>query len=798
MSSRESDNASPSPRRTGGDAYPSGTPPYGIPQASAAFGPDGYGPEGFGPDGLPDGYGPDGFGPEGSPGEPEADEGPKTETTLTTRIRINIPGSRPIPPVVVRSPVADAGKDDRAAAEKAPGDGPSRRRAVSPGSPVLGVMDAENRVSTPPNLPPEWQTAESGGAPRGPGGPGEPNAGEWFRPRKKSGGTAPAAAPVPAPAGPAPEENFTPPPAAGHPAFDEPAPGGRSGAGLPRRSPGPGSIPRPGGPQGPRPTGAPATPFAPPTPAGAHGHGEDDAFPGAAQPPAPGPFPPGLGVRSRPAPGGQEPQPPQGPYGGAPLPQPGAAAVAPGPDGFQPDGFQPDGFQPDGFQPDYGTDPFGTQPAGAAHDAALGETVVGGFPPVPDAGPGESTAAFPAVAFGDGRPAPGPRPGQPGRDGNAPAPFAPNPFEDGFRDEDFRPGPAAAPQPTQQQTPPKQPQQPQQAKQPEQDQDDAPRRRGRGRKLLVYAVAAVVCVAGVAYGAGLMLNQADVPKGTTVLGTDIGGSSRDAAVHTLDATVAKIGAQPVQLQLAGKAVALDPTAAGLGFDTTATVDGLTHHSYNPKDVIGSLTGSTKAVPPQVKIDPAKLRAALEQLTAQSGQGAREGYVSFTATGKATTVLPRVGQTVDLDSAVRAVEQGYRARALGEKTPPIVLKVTESQPEVSAADVKAAATGRVAQSVAANEFVYVKRGPADLSPVPFGLPSFSKALRLAPDKDGKVVPTFDLAALQARYKDAFSGYQLKHGSTVGPVTAQDVADAIISGLDKTGAARTVTLPVVTTG
>ncbi|MFD6941093.1 hypothetical protein ACFWAP_33710, partial [Streptomyces goshikiensis] len=51
------------------------------------------------------------------PSTPDTD-GPKTETTLTTRIRINIPGSRPIPPVVVRKPVAAADAD--AGAEAAP------------------------------------------------------------------------------------------------------------------------------------------------------------------------------------------------------------------------------------------------------------------------------------------------------------------------------------------------------------------------------------------------------------------------------------------------------------------------------------------------------------------------------------------------------------------------------------------------------------------------------------------------------------------------------------------------------
>ncbi len=50
----------------------------------------------------------------------------KTETTLTTRIRINIPGSRPIPPVVVRTPVGDA---DAPAEPAAPRVRPRRRSA---------------------------------------------------------------------------------------------------------------------------------------------------------------------------------------------------------------------------------------------------------------------------------------------------------------------------------------------------------------------------------------------------------------------------------------------------------------------------------------------------------------------------------------------------------------------------------------------------------------------------------------------------------------------------------------------
>ncbi|MYR01986.1 hypothetical protein GTX23_26275, partial [Streptomyces sp. SID6139] len=94
--SRETDTPSSGPNGRGGAAYPSGTPPYGTPMASD--------------DGTDAGR-------SGARSEER-----KTETTLTTRIRINIPGSRPIPPVVVRKPVGDgesaeAAGDDKPAAE---------------------------------------------------------------------------------------------------------------------------------------------------------------------------------------------------------------------------------------------------------------------------------------------------------------------------------------------------------------------------------------------------------------------------------------------------------------------------------------------------------------------------------------------------------------------------------------------------------------------------------------------------------------------------------------------------------
>ncbi|MER5782009.1 hypothetical protein ABT104_09850, partial [Streptomyces mobaraensis] len=97
--SRESDSPSSGPQGRGGAAYPSGTQPYG----SAG---------------------------DGGPATGRKPDAPKTETTLTTRIRINIPGSRPIPPVVMRTPVGDeAQAGETAEASEAPRGAARQREA---------------------------------------------------------------------------------------------------------------------------------------------------------------------------------------------------------------------------------------------------------------------------------------------------------------------------------------------------------------------------------------------------------------------------------------------------------------------------------------------------------------------------------------------------------------------------------------------------------------------------------------------------------------------------------------------
>ncbi|MFF1904725.1 hypothetical protein [Kitasatospora sp. NPDC058218] len=758
MSSRESENAHPTPRRTGPDAYPSGTPPYGTP-------------------GFPGG---DRAGAGAAPGSASGgeDEAPKTETTLTTRVRINIPGSRPIPPVVVRSTVKNEDGQGEENPPAAPEPAGPRHRSAASASPVLGVMDGGARTATPPNLPPEWEippaTSES------------ESTGAWFRPRQKKGSaaeSAPAAVPAGAPGAPA--DPFAPAPAPNAGAEARPN-GARPKAARPAQAAGPGATrpngrPVPAQAAAPRPTGAPASPFG--TGVGADAPADEAGV----YEDAPDPF--GTGPGANPfAPGAGRPQP-QGP--GHPV---GGPADTANPEDTSVDGFAPirsdtpppaaiSGL-PNGAAAQHGLPPngapqngrsqnglFASAPAGADPFAAqrtptgaepYGTTAPGGLFPGAPGRQGEPTAPLDPHAGwqeGPGSAAPGrPYPGPGGPEAEAPA------------------GPVPAPAPAPKQAAPAEPKAPKAA-------TGKAKRGGAGKKLVklgVYGVAAVLFLGAAAYGTGLMLNQSDIPKGTVVLGTDIGGSNRDQAIHQLDESVGKAGQQPVKLKIGDQALDLDPTVAGLSFDTTATVDRLTQHSYSPVDVITSLKGDEKAVPPEVKVDRAKLKVALEALATGSGQGLQEGYVRFGDSGEPVVVPGKAGQAVDAASAVDQVEQAYRDRAAGKGEQPVALTVTAAQPKVSPQALQAAADSLGKSAV--NGKIHIVAGAKTWD---FGPKTAPKTLTLVPDAAGKIVPKWDLEALNGQLGSVFDKVKVKKNGQTAAITPQDVADAITSVLDKTG-------------
>ncbi|MGW2077489.1 hypothetical protein ACWCOW_11255 [Streptomyces sp. NPDC001939] len=647
--SRETDSSSSGPQGRGGAAYPSGTPPYGTPTQGAGSG-----------DGAP--------GDAGQPaeGRPVPEER-KTETTLTTRIRINIPGSRPIPPVVMRTPMSDVD-----AGPTAPD--PAAAPAPAPQTPTA----------------PAPRTAPSGD---GPGAPAaEEKTSDWFAPRKSAPPQRGASGADPAPG----NSGAVPGPSGGSGAFDV------SGAVAAGPLGGTESHARP----------------SPPGNSGDPHRGDLPYFAGNADGSGPG-------------------VPPRGPSGPTTGPAGGDSPMARsgGPAGGPPGG--PVGGPPGGQRPPQMSDdtailtPQRPAPEPGPGGHVSGETLTSGIPVVP---PG---LGGPNAPFAPG----GPRP-------DGPLPHTP----------------PKLPDPVGQSAP------------------AAPRKK-KGRNKLVLVGAGVVGLAGVAYGAGLLMNHSDVPKNTTVLGVDIGGGTRDEAAAKLDTAFGKRTTDPLQLSVDGKSVPLRPDQAGLSLDSTATVAAAAGSDYNPVSVIGSLFGNERVVEPVMPVDEEKLQAALER--AAGGASSGDGTIKFVP-GKAIAVYGKTGKGIDVARSSSSVEEAYRTHVETGASRPVPMATTTRKPTVPNAEVDRMMKEFAEPAMSAN--VVIKAGDAQ---IPFGPAKSLPQILGVKAVNGKLVDVYDLQALKKLYGNTFDGILITRGTgKKTPVTPNDVAGAMRQALKgKTPAERT---------
>jgi hypothetical protein len=771
--SRETDSSSSGPNGRGGAAYPSGTPPYGTPAASES-----------GADA--------GLSATGNPPEER-----KTETTLTTRIRINIPGSRPIPPVVVRTPVGDAGASVDGV------DGASNGAQAPRGVSSPAAASAATATSAPP------APTAPGDSPAGAPAAAEDKTSDWFAPRKSG-------APKSGPGG-----------------------GSTNGAGLPGGSAAPAEPGgRPGVPGGARPTAASGA-----GPSGASG----GARPGGANAPRPGGGGGGTNGAGLPGATGAGPVAPGHGGGTGSFDVSGALSST----GSFPSIGSGNGGSGNGGEPRRDDLPYfsegdqGGQGGLRGPAGPTGGPVTGDGPLVPPTGPGVapgslaagpgagsgarpgtgSGQAYPGVGPGGGPGGPGGGPGVgPGGGPSTPGVTQRGGLSGGLSDDTAiltpqkpAPGPGAGgyggpadnvsghtltsgipvvppahnspfgpgahtdgPLPH---TPPKLPepvQQPRASSKPA-------KKKGRNKPALLGVL--VVVLAGGAYGAGLLMNHSDVPKGTTVLGVDIGGGTRDEAVKKLDDAFGNRTDKALKLSVDGETVSLKPDQAGLQFDSTATVAAAAKSDYNPVSVIGALFGQERVVEPDMPVDEEKLQAALENIAGGSGS-ASDGTVKFVA-GKAVAVYGKAGKGIDVASSTQAVEDAYRAQVETDTTTPVKVATKTRQPTVSNAEVDRMMTKFAKPAMSANVTVRTDA----VHTISFSPQNSIWKFLSVQAVNGKLVQHYDLNVLKQLYGGAFDGVTITKGDgSKKPVSPQDVASALGQALlGKTAAARIVTIP-----
>ncbi|MFE5258859.1 hypothetical protein ACFQ97_15520 [Streptomyces coelicoflavus] len=300
------------------------------------------------------------------------------------------------------------------------------------------------------------------------------------------------------------------------------------------------------------------------------------------------------------------------------------------------------------------------------------------------------------------------------------------------------------------------------------------KKKKRGK--LPLLVGGLVVVAGVTYGAGLLMNRSDVPKGTTVLGVDIGGGTRDDAVEKLDKALGARAAKPLKLTVGGDTVSLKPDQAGLQLDTQATASDAATSDYNPMSVIGSLFGQKRVVEPVMPVDEEKLHAALEDAAGGAGS-VTEGTIRFES-GKAVPVYGKAGKGIDVAKSTEAVQAAYRAQVETGTATAVNVPTTTKEPTVSKAEVD-----RMMKEFAApamSDRVTVQTDPAHSIPLS-PEKSLWKFLRVTA-VDGKLVDKPDLNALKELYGQTFDGVLITRANgDKTPVTPQDVYGAMRQAL-----------------
>jgi hypothetical protein len=306
----------------------------------------------------------------------------------------------------------------------------------------------------------------------------------------------------------------------------------------------------------------------------------------------------------------------------------------------------------------------------------------------------------------------------------------------------------------------------------------------KGRSKVILAGVALLVVAGIAYGAGLLKDHADVPAGTTVMGIDIGGKSKDEAAAKLDSVLGERETLPLIVTIGKTQKKLTPSSAGLGIDVDATDSGVAHRDYNPLTVIGSLFGGTRQADPTMVTDEEKLRARLNTLSDQvsSGSTGTDGMVRF-ANGKAVAVPGSAHEAVNVASSVTTVETAFRTRLATGGNEPVVLSATTVQPKVTQARLDAAVNG-FGKTAMSGLVTFQSSGGVPL--ISFGPEkSLPKFLTMVADSNGELTPHIDLVVLKSLYGHAFDGILLERGDgSKTAVTPQDVASAMLPALKTT--------------
>ncbi|MEW2384930.1 VanW family protein [Micromonospora sp. NPDC047707] len=259
--------------------------------------------------------------------------------------------------------------------------------------------------------------------------------------------------------------------------------------------------------------------------------------------------------------------------------------------------------------------------------------------------------------------------------------------------------------------------------------------RGRSRRarLLLATGLATAVLASVA-GVGAYAYAGDVPRGTTVLGAELGGRSRSDAARELraelDRRAAEFGA-PVTVRVGERTAEINPADVGLAVDVDATVAAAVQAEAHAVD---RLVGS-RDVQPVVTVDVARLDAALKKVVGDQGRKMTMPAITWSGlTPKA--VHPKPSLALDPERSAQVVREGW----LSDQ--PIAVPLIEKHPATTAEEVDTMVAELAKPAVAAPVTLTTDKGSVTIPPS-----AIAKSLRFSADDAGKLTARVDVKRLR---------------------------------------------------
>jgi vancomycin resistance protein YoaR len=271
---------------------------------------------------------------------------------------------------------------------------------------------------------------------------------------------------------------------------------------------------------------------------------------------------------------------------------------------------------------------------------------------------------------------------------------------------------------------------------------ERPPGRSWARRPRTWVLVGAVVVAG-GYGTAALALGGHAPRGTSVLGVDVGGMDRGEVERALGAAAQQRATTPVALQVTGAGAStageVVPGRAGLSVDVAGTADAVTAPAWTPAALWRHVAGAGE-VAPDVDVDTDALRTALQPLADSVAVAPVEGAVTFDVRADGTVepavAAPQEGRALDATAAAGRVAGAWLDGG------PVRLEATADRPALDAAALDAAVDALARPAVAGDLVVAGGGREVTLAPA-----AFAPALAVRPVA-GEAALVADGARLQA--------------------------------------------------